>query len=193
MKQNTSVFLKEQKELGLPELEYDLLLADGPYPFLFTCANKEETETYLVVCHTSDAEKTEYIMVRRSPVRLQALLKDQLTIREALVGEATHVYVITYPRGEATPQVRYVAIEDLSPKVLPASGYYMDARPGEFDEELAILEKRVLMGHLHCVTFNRCSKLDIQPFAFESDGWTFTGKTSSHNKRSTSWRKKQAI
>lgn len=141
MKQNANLFLHAQQ--GLPNLVYDLLLADGPYPFLFTCTSEDERETYLVVCHTSNAEKTEYIVAQCSPVDIQLMLKNEYTIRDALIRNHSHVFLVTYPRGELQPQVRYMALKDIPPEILPTPGYYMDAEDGEFDEELAILEKRV--------------------------------------------------
>lgn len=195
MKQNTNIFLSEQKELGLPELKYDLLLADGPYPFLFTCTDSEESQTYLVVCHTSNAEKTEYVMVPRSLTTIQSLLKNDLTIRDALVQGAGHVYLVTFPRGGGEPQARYLTLEQLPPNCLPTPGYYMDPEEGEFEEELAILEERVRINHLHCIA-RRCCKttLSIQPFSMESLSWTSVGKLSSYTVvRSASWQKKQPV
>ena len=141
MKKKNNVFLTSEESGGLlPALRYDLLLAEGPYPFLFTCTDEEERHTYLVVCHISNGEKTEWVAAECPLEQLIGLLRDKVSIRDTFGAGSAPAYVVTRHRdGEVS--VRKAEVGTLT-AILPTPGCYMDAEAGEFDEEIGMLRAR---------------------------------------------------
>lgn len=142
MKKHERIFLSAQESGGLlPELTYDLLLGDGPYPFLFTCTAEDEKRTFLVVCHTSDVCKAEWVVAECPLERLEGLLTDRVTMRDAFGAPEDEAYLVTRLRDGSAPTVKRETIRRLE-AFLPTAGFYMDVEEGEFDEELGVLRAR---------------------------------------------------
>lgn len=135
------IFLSATDSCGLlPSLLYDLLLIDGPYPALFTCTDPDEERTFLVLCPSCEKADHQFIIVEVKPDVVISLLQNKATIRDVWGGEDTKVFVKREPKG--IPQLTVTRIGDINPRYLPTPGYTMDASPGEFDEEIAILHQR---------------------------------------------------
>lgn len=139
MKNLKELFLKGNNR-EIPTLYRDMVFAESTRPILFTCKDNKENR-YICSCHCADGEKCEWIVAPTTCERLIDLLSDRITIRQVFDECEKSAFLVTRYAGRGTPEVRTVAVKELSPTILPTAGYYMEAEEGEFDEEIAALKE----------------------------------------------------
>lgn len=139
MNRNKEVFLNQNRIL--PTLYYDMVFVHSIRPVLFSCRD-DASNVYLCCCHCSSGEKAEWIIAPTSCERLVQLLTDQITIRNAFSEGHSECFVATMRAGEPSAAVVESPLEAVDAS-LPTAGYYMEAEPGEFDEELVQLRAEV--------------------------------------------------
>ena len=160
------IMMKSMKELFLkgndreiPTLYRDMVFAESSRPILFTCRDDKE-DRYICSCHCADGEKCEWIVAPTTCERLIDLLSDKITIRQVFDECENPAFLVTRYADRETPEVRAVAVNELSPSILPTAGYYMEAEEGEFNEEIAELEeasKTVTLTGTEQYGFSVCS------------------------------------
>lgn len=133
------IFLKSDRE-DIPTLYWDMILVESTKPVLFTCRDKEDNRYICARCR-ADAERCEWIIVPTTCERLIDLLNSKVSIRQIFDGYEAHGFLAERRAGEAQMYAYPVSMEDIPPELLPTAGYTMDADPGEFNEEIALLQK----------------------------------------------------
>ena len=151
-KTNSEIFLKQNNYL--PTLYMYMVFAETLSPILFACRD-DASNVYICSCHCQNAVKQEWIITQTSHNRLIDLLTDKLSIKEIFVKDKQPLYVVTVRPNDYAPEVVKKDISTLQ-DILPSAGYYMEADPGEFDEELKILQREADMS----TGFNRISIRD---------------------------------
>lgn len=119
-------------------MTFDTVLFESRYPVLFTCKNKGTV--YLFICYLVNSEKIKWIGTRTTYENLIELLENNITIRDAFLNVTDHKIMIEYD-GENI-EYQWKESEDISEKILPTAGEYMDAEDGEYEEELAEFQER---------------------------------------------------
>lgn len=125
-----------------PQLDYDLILFDDAYPVLFTCVDKKDN-LYICTCHCATAKKREWVIAQTTPQKVIELLTDEITIRDIFESCKGKSYIATMHVGKQEPEVQSLNISEMPSDILPTAGYYMESDPGEFDEEIAVMETRL--------------------------------------------------
>lgn len=118
----------------------DLILIDDIYPILFTCVDDLEN-TYLCSCYFADPSKTLWLAIKTEPERVINLLNNKVTIRKLF--ESDELWEICKSKNEEIQVKRIEDCKNFDENAFPAEGEYMDADTGEFEEEIAILKKRI--------------------------------------------------
>lgn len=121
------------------DLQMDMVLFDYIYPVLFTCIG-DNGKFYIVVCYDADAKTKEWLIAETTNARVISLLQNRTTIRDMFLN--TPLWQAILKRGEDFPTVARVNADDIDQHCLPTAGEYMDADPGEFDEEIQALASR---------------------------------------------------
>ncbi len=143
MNMKKKLFLKKlNKAQGA--LYYDMILFDCRYPVLFTCVS-DSGDFFLAICHKADAQSREWIIGRTTENSVIYLLKDKITIREAILGNNTTLYQASLQTGHPSPLVNCVPVTSIPNNILPTAGCYMEADEHEFDTEIELLEHRRCM------------------------------------------------
>lgn len=137
MKKNMTIF-RDGDDI-LPTLYEEMTLVEAIGPILFICRDGDD-RLYLCACHCANGQKREWIIAPSQPKRLTELLRNQITIREALSPEDGMVFLVTLYAGETVSKAERKHLDELPDKILPTAGYYMDSEEGEFDAEIARLE-----------------------------------------------------
>ncbi|WP_455190081.1 hypothetical protein [Eubacterium ramulus] len=118
----------------------DMILIDDIYPLLFTCVDDLEN-TYLCSCYFADPSKILWLVTKTDLESVIDLLINKVTIRELF--ESDELWAICKSKNEEIQVKRIEDCKNFDEKAFPAEGEYMDADTGEFEEEIAILKKRV--------------------------------------------------
>lgn len=133
------LFLKGN-DRTIPTLYYDMVFVESTRPILFTCKDDKDSY-YICSCYIADGEKCQWLVVPTTCERLLELLTNQITIRQIFDRDEKNGFLVTALAGEGTPTAKTIAIESVSPEILPTAGYYMEAEPEEFEQEIAELKK----------------------------------------------------
>lgn len=129
----------ELKKYG--ELKIDNVLFEANYPVLFTCVNENDV-LFLVVCCQNNAEKTKWLITKTTEEIVIDMLKDGISIREAFLKN---------PECQVTVQdaeelvVKEHDADDWGENsiYLPKVGEFINAAPGEIDEEIEYYSERM--------------------------------------------------
>lgn len=132
MKGNKQVFLNQNRLL--PTLYYYMVFVQTNRPILFACRD-DALNVYLCSCHCSSGEKTEWIIVPTTYDTLAWLLTDKITIRDAFTEDNSECFLATMRANRSSVTVVQRQLRTVE-AIMPTAGYYMEAEPGEFDEEL---------------------------------------------------------
>lgn len=154
MKRNENPFLN----VGDRELRLDLVLVEFRHPILFTCLDESGT-MYLATCFRADAQERCWLIAETTPQEVIALLRNRISIREAFPSGKAAVYYAEQTLGKKTPVVKRCRAEEVPETCFPTSGMFMDGDEEEFQEELAVLERRVR----HSVDFGYSSSAVRRP------------------------------
>lgn len=133
---NKKIFLKQNNLL--PTLYMYMVFAESLTPILFACQD-DASNVYICSCHCQNAIKQEWIIAPTTYSQLIDLLTDKLSIKDIFVKDKQSLYIATINAN--IPSAKVVKRDILSlHNILPTAGCYMEADPGEFDEELEILQ-----------------------------------------------------
>lgn len=121
------------------DLQMDMVLVDYVYPVLFTCTG-DNGKLYIATCYWTHGDKKEWLIAETTPRRAIDLLQDKITLRDPFLN--TPLWQAILKRGEDFPTAVRVNAEDIDQHCLPTAGEYMDADPGEFDEEIQALARK---------------------------------------------------
>ena len=118
-----------------------MVFVESLSPILFACCD-DEKNLYICSCHCQNAQKCEWLITSTTYRRLIDLLTDKLSIRDIFLNDGSTVYVATMYANDAPITVVEKKTYEVD-SILPTAGFYMDADPDEFSEELAILEAEI--------------------------------------------------
>ena len=124
-------FLNAPYPIG--QLYYDCILLDGDAPVLFTCKNIM-SQLYYCVCIYNVIGAQEWLITKTTPKVMCDLLKNTITMRQAITVEDKIWFAKEKPNGRISWD--YKSVEDFPDDYLPTDGMYMDADDDEFDEEI---------------------------------------------------------
>lgn len=133
------IFLKKSR--SSPTLYWDMILVEMKDPILFTC-NDDDGNYYICSCPKSDSEVCEWVIVPTTSSDIIELLTNKITIRQIFDKCETPCFFATQCANETNSNVSKIGIQDLPDEVLPTPGFYMDAEPSEFSEEIDVLMMR---------------------------------------------------
>lgn len=138
-KKNSKIFLKQNKLL--PTLYMYMVFVESMSPILFACRD-DNANVYICSCHCQNAEKCEWIISPTTYSKLVELLTDKLSIRDIFGTNLSTAFVATmYPNTDSIA-VAEKHLTELD-NILPTVGYFMEAEPDEFEEELTILKAAI--------------------------------------------------
>lgn len=124
-------FLNAPYPIG--QLYYDRILLDGDAPVLFTCKNVI-SQLYYCVCIYNVLGAQEWLITKTTPKAMCDLLKNQITMRQAITVEDKIWFAKEKPNERISWD--YKPVKDFPEDYLPTDGMYMDADGDEFDEEI---------------------------------------------------------
>lgn len=130
--------MKEKRlfKINSLDLTQDIVLVDFIYPVLFTCTDNCG-HIYIVACYLADSNTREWLIADTDPEKVISLLQNKISIRDMFLG--TRLWQAVLKADGVTPTIKQVNAEELDPQILPTKGEYMDADPGEFEEEIRYL------------------------------------------------------
>lgn len=119
------------------DLNIEKVFLDMGEPILFVCKG-QKGKRYLVVCCQSNVQGKKWLLAETNIETIVRMLEDKITIREAFL--IVHGEKYTIIQNVATePQIILHDPSDWDEEnsiYLPDAGEYMEAEPGEFDEEI---------------------------------------------------------
>lgn len=122
-----------------PALYLKQVYVEYVYPVLFTCCS-DDGGLFLASCYLADGEKKEWVLTQTTPEIVIEMLENRLTIRELFDKPEVKKYIVSLnAKGEYS--YKQCALSEIPTEILPQAGYYMDAEPGEFSEEIAELQE----------------------------------------------------
>jgi hypothetical protein len=130
----------------------DKILFEANYPVLFTCVN-EKQELFLGVCCQNNAEGMKWLLTKTDEQNIVELLEDKISIREAFLRNPESQITIFWRNDVEAGGYKKEVTEHLESDwgedsiYLPKKGEYLDADPGEFDEEIAYYRSRLLKSY----------------------------------------------
>ena len=127
--------------ITLKSLNYDMIFVEERKPILFTCLD-DTGKIYICNRSFADAEQVMWIVVPTTNEAVIGMLTDILTIHDIFV-QSNVSYIITLYSGKKKKEIIETRTSSIPENYLPASGYYMEADPGEFDDEIRILTERM--------------------------------------------------
>lgn len=138
----------------------DRILFEASYPVLFTCKNKNG-EYFVVVCCQHNSEGIKWLVRKNTATNIIKMLRDEITIRDALLKGTSDKISVSYKDGKYSIEIDN---EDWNEKssYLPKKDSYIDAEPGEFDEDIQyFIQSDVLPYTLNDEYKNIMSKTEI--------------------------------
>lgn len=122
------------------ELVIDKILFEASYPILFTCVNDKE-DLFLVVCCQNNKDGKKWLLTQTREKIIIDMLEDKISIREAfLKNSESQITVLLKEKFEVREHCELDWGENSI--YLPKKGEYMDADPGEFDEEIDYYQRK---------------------------------------------------
>ena len=140
MNMKTKIFRTGDKVL--PQLYYDIIFVEMAQPIFFTCQDDCEN-LYACSCYYANGEKCEWLVVKTTPEVIIETLTDSIQLRECFTKSDEDAYIITLRQGSHIKQAKKVSVGEIPNDVLPTTGCYMEPDPGEFDDEVSVLKKRI--------------------------------------------------
>lgn len=141
MKKNSSVFLCVNER----RLYMDSILAEFRYPILFTCQDNKG-DMYLVTCFHADSREKDWLIARTAPDQVIALLCNQISIRDAFPYGSSSIYLAKKAAGMESVSVKCCRADEAPEEIFPTPEMFMDADDDEYQEEIAILRKRISLS-----------------------------------------------
>lgn len=127
-----------EKSNFLNKFNIDQILFEGAYPVLFTMTDGKKE--LLAICPVADNKGMVWILSETSFETIIAMLKNEITIREAFEADNKEKYIVRYDGKDILHEK--VGLSVLSKEFLPDEGEYIDAEDDEFDEEIAYYRHR---------------------------------------------------
>lgn len=117
------------------QLEIDRILFEASYPILFTCKNDKD-DLFICVCCKNNETGKKWLITQTAPESIIRMLTDKMTIREVFL--ANMECRLSIESSNNILDIKYNDVEDWSDEsiYLPKAGEYIDAEPGEFDDDI---------------------------------------------------------
>lgn len=117
------------------ELKIDRVIFEAAYPVLFTCVNDRQ-DLFLCVCCQNNRAGTKWLLSKSSSSDIIRMLRDELTIRDALLQNSDCRITITSDNRGVHVEFDNAEVWAADSIYLPKTGEYLDADPGEFDDDI---------------------------------------------------------
>ena len=117
------------------ELRIDRVIFEAASPVLFTCVNDRQ-DLFLCVCCQNNRAGTKWLLSKSAPSDIIRMLRDELTIREVLLQNVDSRITITSDNKGVLVESDNTEVWSDGSIYLPKAGEYLDADPGEFDEDI---------------------------------------------------------
>ena len=116
------------------KLYFDKILFETYIPILFVCKN-DKKELFICVCCQDNSNVQKWLISRINPIKITEMLKDKISIRDAFLSDPTFRISVNLVNGKL--QIEYNNSDWLDgSEFLPKKGAYIEAEPGEYDEEI---------------------------------------------------------
>lgn len=141
-----SILGKEMKKMNntfklgtYGELVTDKILFEANYPILFTCKN-EKKDLFICVCCQNNAQGKKWLLTRTTEELVISMLRDDISIREVFLS-FPECRISIYTGGEYIVKEQEEADWGENSIFLPKKNEFMEAEPGEFDDEIDYYQK----------------------------------------------------
>lgn len=118
-------------------LVYERVFLDMGEPLLFVCVGADN-KRYLGVCCHAERRHKKWLLAETDLDTIIQMLQDKITIRDAFLHVNKQKYTII-KEADCDPQIIENDYEDWDADnsiYLPDAGEYMEAEPGEFEEDI---------------------------------------------------------
>lgn len=116
------------------ELVTDKILFEANYPILFTCKN-EKGDLFICVCCQNNAQGKKWLLTRTTEELVIDMLRDNISIREVFLS-FSECRISVYAGNEYIVKENEEADWGENSIFLPKKNEFMEAEPGEFDDEI---------------------------------------------------------
>lgn len=124
-------FLKLTKD---ERLDIDRILFESYYPILFSCKSNLN-EHYICVCCKNNTDWIKWLIGKTDVNNIIMLLENNITLRELFLRHTESKISVDYKDGKYNIEYNNSDWNDDS-IYLPKPDSYMDAEPGEFDDDI---------------------------------------------------------
>lgn len=121
------------------ELVTDKVLFEANYPILFTCKN-EKDDLFICVCCQNNAFGKKWLLTKTTEKLIIDMLKDKISIREVFL-RFSECRISIYAGDEYIVKENEEADWGENSIFLPKKNEFMEAEPGEFDDEIDYYQK----------------------------------------------------
>lgn len=116
------------------QLYIDKIFLQSYFPIIFTCKD-DKNNIYMCVCCQNNEKGIKWLVGKTDAKSIIKVLKNEITILEALLHNSTKYISITYINGKYN--IEYDNSDwNKNSKNLPKKDSYIYADEGEFDEEI---------------------------------------------------------
>lgn len=125
----------------LGDLVMDYIIYEYDYPVLFICKNGD-SRFYLCDCCDTYKEQR-WLIAPITLERIEQLLGDKITIREAFENATGQCCVATWSIGELHEKYKIINSKEFLQEDLPEEGAYVEADEGEHQEYIECIKFRI--------------------------------------------------
>lgn len=116
------------------QLYYNVILVESYIPVLFTCKNDKD-ELFICVCCTDNNTGRKWLITKTDPQAVIAMLKNEITMRDVFLKDTS--FRASVKSDQRGLHIEYNNSDWLkNSEFLPQKDMYIDAEPGEYDEEI---------------------------------------------------------
>jgi len=120
-------------------LYMDKIIFEAAYPVLFICTD-EKKHLFMCVCCQNNEEGRRWLICRTTADNILDMLRDKASIRASLLKMPNDRFMIYEAVGEKPTEVDDSTVWEEESIYLPKKGEFLDAEPGEFDDEIQYYE-----------------------------------------------------
>lgn len=131
-----SEFIKTEKN---GTLFYDKILFETYIPILFICRN-ERKELFVCVCCRDNADGKKWLISKTKASTIASMLKNEMAIRDVFLKDSSDRISVDVLHDNIKIEYNNSDWKEES-DFLPKKGAYIDAEPGEYDEEIEYYQK----------------------------------------------------
>lgn len=124
------------------ELVTDKILFEANYPILFTCKN-EKDDLFICVCCQNNVQGKKWLLTRTTEKLIIDMLRDKISIREVFLS-FSECRISIYAGDEYIVKENEEDDWGENSIFLPKKNEFMEAEPGEFDDEIDYYQKMLI-------------------------------------------------